>query len=76
MREIRVVEAIFLILVVIEFRLSLACRGGQVMLDIASLQDRAAAERREAEQTTGRRNDVVLAVRQDTIDLLAESGRQ
>jgi len=44
--------------------------------DIANLQKMAVAERREAEPTTGRRNDVGLAVRQATIDLLTESCRQ
>jgi len=36
----------------------------------------AVAERKEAEPTTGRRNDVGLAVRQVTIELLAQSCRQ
>jgi len=40
---------------------------------IANLQKMAVAERREAEATTGRRNEVGLAVRQATIELLAES---
>ena len=43
---------------------------------IADLQKMAVAERREAEPTTGRRNEVELAVRQATIELLAESCRQ
>jgi len=43
---------------------------------IANLQKMAVAERREAEPTTGRRNEVGLAVRQATIELLAESCRQ
>ena len=42
---------------------------------IANLQNMAVAERREAEPTTGRRNEVGLAVRQATIELLAESCR-
>jgi len=43
---------------------------------IANLQKMAVAERREAEPTTGRRNEVRLAVRQATTELLAESCRQ
>ena len=43
---------------------------------IANLQKMAVAERREAEPTTGRRNEVGLAVRQATIEPLAESCRQ
>jgi len=43
---------------------------------IANLQKMAVTETREAEPTTGRRNEVGLAVRQATIELLAESGRQ
>ena len=43
---------------------------------IANLQKMAVAERRDAEPTTGRRNEVGLAVRQATIELLAESCRQ
>jgi len=43
---------------------------------IANLQKKAVAERREAEPTTERRNEVGLAVRQVTIELLAESCRQ
>ena len=43
---------------------------------IADFQKMAVAERREAEPTTERRNEVGLAVRQATIKLLAESGRQ
>jgi len=43
---------------------------------IANLQKMAVAERREAEQTTGRRNEVRLAVRQATVELLAERCRQ
>jgi len=42
---------------------------------IANLQKMAVAERREAEPTTRRRNEVGLAVRQATIELLAESCR-
>jgi len=42
---------------------------------IANLQKMAVAERREAETTTGRRNEIGLAVRQATIKLLAESCR-
>jgi len=44
--------------------------------NIANLQKMAVAERREEEPTTGRRNEVGLAVRQATIELLAESCRQ
>jgi len=40
---------------------------------IANLQKMAVAEGREAEPTTGRRNEVGLAVRQATIELLAEN---
>jgi len=43
---------------------------------IANLQTLAVAERREAEPTTGQRNELGLAVRQATIELLAESCRQ
>jgi len=43
---------------------------------IANLQKMAVAERRGAEPTTGRRNEVGLAVPQATIELLAESCRQ
>jgi len=43
---------------------------------IANLQKMAVAERREAQSTTGRRNEDGLAVRQATIKLLAESCRQ
>ena len=43
---------------------------------IANLEKMAVTETREAEPTTGRRNEVGLAVRQATIELLAESGRQ
>jgi len=43
---------------------------------IANLKKMAVAERREAEPTTERRNEVGLAVRQATIELFAESGRQ
>jgi len=43
---------------------------------IANPQKMAVAERREAEPTTGRRNEVGLAVPQATIELLAESCRQ
>jgi len=43
---------------------------------IANLQKMAVAERREAEPTTAHRNEVGLAVRQATIELLAESCRQ
>jgi len=43
---------------------------------IANLQKMAVAEKREAEPTTGRRNEVGLAVGQATIELLAESCRQ
>jgi len=43
---------------------------------IGNLQKMAVAERREAEPTTGRRNEVGLAVRQPTIELLAENCRQ
>jgi len=43
---------------------------------IANLQKMAVAEKREAEPTTGRTNEVGLAVRQTTIELLAESCRQ
>ena len=50
--------------------------SGEAGLDIANLQKMAVAERREAEPTTGRRNEVGLAVRQATIELLAESCRQ
>jgi len=43
---------------------------------IANLQKMAVAERRQAEPTTGRRNEVGLAVPQATIELLAENCRQ
>jgi len=43
---------------------------------IANLQKMAVTETREAAPTTGRRKEVGLAVRQATIELLAESGRQ
>jgi len=43
---------------------------------IAYLQKLAVAERGKAKPTTRRRNDVILAVRQATIELLAESCRQ
>ena len=46
------------------------------MESIANLQKMEVAERREAEPTTERRNEVGLAVRQVTIELLAESCRQ
>ena len=43
---------------------------------IANIQKLAVAGRREPEPTTGRRNEVGLAVPQATIELLAESCRQ
>jgi len=43
---------------------------------IANLQKMAVAERREAEPTTGRRNELGLAVRQATIEILADICRQ
>ena len=43
---------------------------------ISNLQTMAVAEKREAEPTTRRRNEVGLAVGQATIELLAESCRQ
>jgi len=43
---------------------------------IANLQKLAVAERREAKPTIERRNEVGLAVRQATIELLPESFRQ
>jgi len=49
--------------------------GGE-SLSIANLQKMAVAERREAEPTTQHRNEVGLAVRQATIELLAEKCRQ
>jgi len=55
------------------------CMGKEQMLPgtrIANLQKMAVAERREAEPTTRRRNELGLAVRQATIELLAESCRQ
>jgi len=51
------------------------CPGDSVNA-IANLQKMVVAERREAEPTTGRRNELGLAVRQATIELLAESCRQ
>jgi len=51
--------------------------SSQIMLvNIANLQKMAVAERREAQPTTGRRNEFGLAVPQATIELLAESCRQ
>ena len=49
---------------------------GWHVANIANLQKMAVAERREAEPTTGRRNEVGLAVPQVSIELLAESCRQ
>jgi len=43
---------------------------------IANLQKMAVAESREVEPTTGRRNELGLAVRQATIELLADNCRQ
>jgi len=54
---------------------AVALRSGQSQ-SFANLQKMAVAERREAEPTTERRNELGLAVRQATIELLAESGRQ
>ena len=50
--------------------------GKSLGLSIAYLQKMAVAERTEGGPTTGRRNEVGLAVRQATIELLAESCRQ
>jgi len=50
--------------------------GCRIDARIANLQKMAVAERREAEPTTGRRNEVGLAVPQATIELLAQICRQ
>jgi len=51
------------------FQLSNSCCNDDPA-DIANLQKMAVADRREAEPKTGHRNDVRLAVRQASIELL------